>query len=122
MSEKDKKQVELLMKCLDITEQEAIQVLKDDKAIDKGEKLFEQTAEQKANSKKYTKVGIKTNKKPDNVTDKPKKIDKNKLDTFDLFVNFAKENGTVEIVKENAEFTVLINEQKYRIKLTKARK
>ena len=122
MSEKDKKQVELLMKCLDISEDEAIQVLKDDKAIDKGEKLFEQTAEQKANSKKYTKVGIKTNKKPDNVTDKPKKIDKNKLDTFDLFVNFAKENGTVEIVKENAEFTVLINEQKYRIKLTKARK
>ena len=122
MSEKDKKQIELLMKCLDITEQEAIQVLNDDKAIDKGEKLFEQTAEQKANSKKYTKVGIKTNKKPDNVTDKPKKIDKNKLDTFDLFVNFAKENGTVEIVKENAEFTVLINEQKYRIKLTKARK
>ena len=122
MSEKDKKQVELLMKCLDISEDEAIQVLKDDKAIDKGEKLFEQTAEQKANSKKYTKVGIKTNKKPDNVTDKPKKVDKNKLDTFDLFVNFAKENGTVEIVKENAEFTVLINEQKYRIKLTKARK
>lgn len=122
MSEKDKKQIALLMKCLDITEQEAIQVLNDDKAIDKGEKLFEQTPEQKANSKKYTKVGIKTNKKPDNVTDKPKKIDKNKLDTFDLFVNFAKENGTVEIIKENAEFTVLINEQKYRIKLTKARK
>lgn len=122
MSEKDKKQIELLMKCLDITEDEAIQVLKDDKAIDKGEKLFEQTAEQKANSKKYTKVGIKTNKKPDNVTNKEKKVDKNKLDTFDLFVNFAKENGTVEIVKENAEFTVLINEQKYRIKLTKARK
>lgn len=122
MSEKDKKQVELLMKCLDITEQEAIQVLNDDKAIDRGEKLFEQTPEQKANSKKYTKVGIKTNKKPDNMTDKPKKVDKNKLDTFDLFVNFAKENGTVEIVKENAEFTVIINEQKYRIKLTKARK
>ena len=122
MPEKDKKQIALLMKCLDITEQEAIQVLNDDKAIDKGEKLFEQTPEQKANSKKYTKVGIKTNKKPDNVTDKPKKVDKNKLDTFDLFVNFAKENGTVEIVKENAEFTVLINEQKYRIKLTKARK
>ena len=122
MSEKDKKQVELLMKCLDITEQEAIQVLNDDKAIDKGEKLFEQTPEQKANSKKYTKVGIKTNKKPDNMTDKTKKVDKNKLDTFDLFVNFAKENGTVEIVKENAEFTVIINEQKYRIKLTKARK
>ena len=122
MSEKDKKQIELLMKCLDISEDEAIQVLKDDKAIDKGEKLFEQTPEQKANSKKYTKVGIKTNKKPDNVTDKQKKVDKNKLDTFDLFVNFAKENGTVEIVKENAEFTVLINDQKYRIKLTKARK
>ena len=122
MSEKDKKQVELLMKCLDITEQEAIQVLNDDKAIDKGDKLFEQTPEQKANRKKYTKVGKKTNKKLNKITNKTKKVYKNKLDTFDLFVNFAKQNGTVEIVKENAEFTVLINEQKYRIKLTKARK
>jgi predicted nuclease of restriction endonuclease-like (RecB) superfamily len=45
------KQVEKLMKALDITEEEALQVIADDKAIDKGEKLFELTAEQKKASK-----------------------------------------------------------------------
>ena len=46
------KQVEKLMRLLDISEEEALQVIADDKAIDKGEKLFEQTKEQKAVSKK----------------------------------------------------------------------
>ena len=35
------KQVEKLMKALGISEEEALQVIEDDKAIDKGEKLFE---------------------------------------------------------------------------------
>ena len=45
------KQVEKLMKALGISEEEALQVIEDDKAIDKGEKLFELTAEQKKASK-----------------------------------------------------------------------
>ncbi len=44
------KQVEKLMRLLNISEEEALQVIADDKAIDKGEKLFEQTKEQKAKS------------------------------------------------------------------------
>ena len=46
-------QVQEIMKLLDCDEETAKQVLADDERIDKGEKLFEQTAEQKANSKKY---------------------------------------------------------------------
>jgi len=42
-----------IMRLLQCTEQEAKQVIADDLRIDKGEKLFEQTAEQKAVSKKY---------------------------------------------------------------------
>lgn len=45
------KQVEKLMKALDISEEEALQVIADDRAIDKGEKLFELTEEQKKASK-----------------------------------------------------------------------
>lgn len=41
------------MELLDCDEQTAKQVLADDERIDKGEKLFEQSAEQKAISKKY---------------------------------------------------------------------
>ena len=47
------KKIENLMKNLGCDYETAKQVVLDDERIDKGEKLFEQTAEQKANSKKY---------------------------------------------------------------------
>lgn len=47
------KKIESLMKNLGCDYETAKQVLLDDERIDKGEKLFEQTAEQKAVSKKY---------------------------------------------------------------------
>ena len=53
------KQVEKLMRLLNISEEEALQVIADDKAIDKGEKLFEQTKEQKAVSKKMSAIGTR---------------------------------------------------------------
>ncbi len=42
---------------MDITEEQARQVIEDDKRIDNNEKLFELTEEQKANSKKARAVG-----------------------------------------------------------------
>ena len=45
--------VQEMMRLLGCDEETAKQVIADDERIDKGEKLFEQTAEQKANSKKY---------------------------------------------------------------------
>ena len=47
------KKIENLMKNLGCDYETAKQVVLDDERIDKGEKLFEQTAEQKAVSKKY---------------------------------------------------------------------
>ena len=46
-------EIENIMQSLGCSAEEAKQVMLDDERIDKGEKLFEQTAEQKANSKKY---------------------------------------------------------------------
>jgi DNA invertase Pin-like site-specific DNA recombinase len=46
-------QIQKIMELLGCDEETAKQVVADDERIDKGEKLFEQTAEQKANSKKY---------------------------------------------------------------------
>lgn len=45
--------VQEMMRLLGCDEETAKQVIADDERIDKGEKLFEQTAEQKATSKKY---------------------------------------------------------------------
>lgn len=52
-------QVAKLMRLLNISEEEAEQVIADDKAIDKGEKLFEQTKEQKAVTKQMTATGTR---------------------------------------------------------------
>ena len=49
-----------LMQTLDISEQEALELIEDDEKIDKGEKLFELTDEQKANSKKARQTGTRT--------------------------------------------------------------
>lgn len=46
-------EVENIMQLLGCNEEQAKQVIEDDKRIDKGEKLFELTAEQQAVAKKY---------------------------------------------------------------------
>ena len=51
--------VQKMMRLLNISEEEALQVIADDKAIDKGEKLFEQTKEQKAVTKQMTATGTR---------------------------------------------------------------
>ena len=52
-------QVAKIMRLLNISEEEALQVIADDKAIDKGEKLFEQTKEQPAITKQMTATGTR---------------------------------------------------------------
>lgn len=49
----EKEVIENLMRCLRISEEEARDVIKADKAIDKGEKLFELTDEQKRATRQY---------------------------------------------------------------------
>lgn len=122
MIKDDEKQISILMKNLNISRAEALAVIEDDKAIDRGAKLFEQTTEQKKATKKYSNVGIKTTKKAD--SEKVKKVDENKNSVINLFIDCINTNGgeNVTIEKEGAEITFILNGQKYRLKLTKARK
>ena len=66
------KQAVQIMNALGCSYEEACQIIKDDEAIEKGEKLFEQTAEQKKASKAMTTAGggkhkekAKRERKPD---------------------------------------------------------
>ena len=77
-------QVEKLMRLLDISEEEALQVIADDKAIDKGQKLFEQTKEQKAVSKKMSATG--TRKTPTVYNFDTTKKERKKDDTKEDFI------------------------------------
>ena len=58
-------QKDIIMKNLGLSEEEADELLKADKAIDKGEKMpFDLTKEQQEIAKSFTKTGTKTKKAP----------------------------------------------------------
>ena len=59
LTQKDLALVKKHMKARDIPKEEAIQLEMDDKAVDKGEKLFELSDEQKKVAKKYAATGTK---------------------------------------------------------------
>ena len=97
------KQVEKLMKALGISEEEALQVIEDDKAIDKGEKLFELSAEQKKVAKKYAGTGTKKRTVYKFDTAKKKKENPVKQKIIAEIERFLNENS--EICTENVQIT-----------------
>jgi hypothetical protein len=110
------------MNLLDISREEAEQLIADDEAIDKGAKLFELTAEQEKASKKARQADRKpTVYKLDNTGGKrSKKADNDKseimrklLDCFDEY--------EPQVINAEREFTFTYNERKFKIVLSAPR-
>lgn len=117
-------QVEKLMRLLNISEEEALQVIADDKAIDKGEKLFEQTKEQKAVSKKMSATG--TRKTPTVYNFDTTKRERKKDTTKEEFIaNLAQylENcvESVEILNPSKLISFKIGEDTFELDLKRKR-
>lgn len=111
-----------LMKNLDLSREEAIALIEDDKAIDKGEKLFELTAEQKKAAKAATKADSKPRSTP---TKREKASDSVKLGLIELFTEVLKEQpmcNFVEIVNPEREFLFVWAGKKYKVTLSCPRK
>ena len=115
------KQIEALRK-LGLTDAEIEQVLADDKRIDKGEKLFELSAEQEKASKQARQADRKpTVYKLDNTAGKrSKKADTDKqeimrklLDCFDEYAP--------QVINAEREFTFTYNGKKFKIVLSAPR-
>ncbi len=110
------------MNLLDISREEAEQLVADDEAIDKGAKLFELTPEQEKASKKARQADRKpTVYKLDNTGGKrSKKADNDKseimrklLDCFDEY--------ELQVINAEREFTFTYNERKFKITLSAPR-
>lgn len=122
------KRIKDLMCALRISREEAIQVIEDDKRIDKGEKLFELTAEQKAVEKKMRQAPRTAEAKPPK---RERKTDNDKRFLIDSLVwalttdienagdNVLAQN--VEIVNPEREFLFTYNEKKYKVVLSAPR-
>lgn len=90
--------VKKIMRLLDCTEEEAKNVIESDKQIDKGEKLYELTADQKKAEKKMRSVGVRTVNPYGKQTTRERPQDKEKrflVETLELALSPFAENVKV---------------------------
>ena len=117
-------QVQKMMKALDITEAEALQLIEDDKRIDKGEKLFELTKEQQKASKDARNTGTK---KPTvykfDTSKKTKKENLTKQDIIKCVASALTEFGAndLEVTNQEREMIFFVGGTKYKIVLSAPR-
>lgn len=127
LTQKDMELVKHHMKVLDIPEAEAIQLVMDDKAVDKGEKLFELSAEQKKVAKKYAGTGTKKRTVYKFDTAKKKKENPVKQKIIAEIGRFLNENSEicaemVQITNAERQIAFKIGENDYELTLVQKRK
>lgn len=120
----DEKKISKLMKNLECSREDAIAVIEDDTKIDKGEKLYELTPEQKKASKSARqgdrkptvyKFDTSKRKRPENVGKK------NLIDTIKASLEEIGANG-LEVTNPERELNFLVDGVKYKIVLSCPRK
>lgn len=126
LTQKDMELVKHHMKVLDIPEAEAIQLVMDDKAVDKGEKLFELSAEQKKVAKKYAGTGTKKRTVYKFDTAKKKKENPVKQKIITEIERFLNENSEicaemVQITNAERQIAFCISNVKYELTLVQKR-
>lgn len=117
------KEIEKLMKTLDISEEEAREIIKADKEIDRGAKLFELTPEQKAIEKqmrKTVKIVAPNGKK----AERPLKIDPTRESLMQAITDALKERTDAITRPEKTTNTMLldIGADTFKIVVSKIRK
>lgn len=127
LTQKDMELVKHHMKVLDIPEAEAIQLVMDDKAVDKGKKLFELSAEQKKVAKKYAGTGTKKRTVYKFDTAKKKKENPVKQKIIAEIGRFLNENSEicaemVQITNAERQIAFKIGENDYELTLVQKRK
>lgn len=117
--DKDKK-IEKLVNLLGCSMSEALDIIESDEQIDKGEKLFELTQEQKKAAKSAT---ITTSGKARKKTERIKKSDNNKLSLMNNIIDSL--NNCVQginVINPEREITFMYNDKKYKLVLSVPRK
>lgn len=127
LTQKDMELVKHHMKVLDIPEAEAIQLVMDDKAVDKGEKLFELSAEQKKVAKKYAGTGTKKRTVYKFDTAKKKKENPVKQKIIAEIERFLNENSeiraeNIQIINAERQIFFQIGSNDYELTLVQKRK
>ncbi len=126
---KQEEQIQKMMKALGISREEALEVIADDKRIDKGEKLFELSAEQEKASKQARQADRKpTVYKLDNEKGKrSKKANTDKQYLIKAIISGLKtycgllDENSVEVINDERELIFRYNDTKYKVVLSAPR-
>ena len=113
--------IDELSKILDITQEEVLEMLKDDERIDKGEKLFELDAELEKGAKKARQAPRSANSTP---TKRERKADPDKGFLIGLIKDTLNECGEIvnlTIVNQERELTFELNDRKFKVVLSAPR-
>lgn len=116
-------QVEKIMRCLQCSKEEAEQIIADDKAIDRGEKMyFDLDKETEKQAKKYANVGTKQQKT--GKTERKRKENPTKATIIAEISEFLIEKGyeMVEITNKERQITFSISNNQYELTLVQKRK
>ena len=114
------------METLDLTEEQALELIETDKEIDKGAKLFELTPEQEKASKKARATGTRTQTTP---TKRERKADPDKQFLIDLIHKALAasddpkftELPTIETTNPERQIDFVYNDRKFRVVLSAPR-
>lgn len=115
MSKEKEAKIAQYMKALDITREEAIQLIEDDENNvigEEGEALQEKAKE----VKRYEKSD-----KPRKKANKERKVDEEKKYLLNLLIGAINAENCVDAVKNEAEFSFTFNDNAYTVKLIKHR-
>lgn len=118
----DEKLIASHMKILGISREEAIELIEDDRRIDKGEKLFELTAEQKQASKKARQADRKVTVYKFDTSKRKRPANENKRLLIETLRKAVEDLGaTVEVTNIERELVLMLNDTKYKIVLSAPR-
>lgn len=115
----DEATIKRMMDCLHCSREEAIEILQDDEAIDRGENLFELTPEQKKASKEARNAGGNKRTKP---VQRERKVDEAKGAILTACqTTLTGLQATIIKVQTETEIEFTLNGENYTLKLTKHR-
>jgi hypothetical protein len=118
---KDAEQLNRIMQILKVSRAEALQIIADDQAIDRGERMsFDLPKEQEKQAKKY--ANVTTHKASANAKPRERKPDEEKESIIAELARFLQEKyGNATITNKNNEIQFTLHENRYKIKMSKTR-
>ena len=119
----DEKLIAKHMNILGISREEAIQLIEDDRRIDKGEKLFELTSEQKQAAKKARQADRKPTIYKFDTSKRQRPANESKRLLIDTIKTALESIGaSVEVTNIEREMVLMFEDTKYKVVLSAPRK